>query len=89
MRQFLKGMFEEMLGHEIPFVCLMINGQKSFRAHIHEVQVQHRVWFSMEKPPFIFYLRHSGDIKKVKELLGALCFSIYRFLHGILTARIA
>ena len=70
MRQFLKGMFEEMLGHEIPFVCLMINGQESFRAHIHEVQVQHRVWFSMEKPPFIFYLRHSGDIKKrVKELL--------------------
>ena len=64
MRQFLKGMFEEMLGHEIPFVCLMINGQESFRAHIHEVQVQHRVWFSMEKPPFIFYLRHSGDIKK-------------------------
>ena len=72
MRQFLKGMFEEMLGHEIPFVCLMINGQESFRAHIHEVQVQHRVWFSMEKPPFIFYLRHSGDIKKVKELSSLL-----------------
>ena len=72
MRQFLKGMFEEMLGHEIPFVCLMINGQESFRAHIHEVQVQHRVWFSMEKPPFIFYLRHSGDIKKVKELSSML-----------------
>ena len=77
MRQFLKGMFEEMLGHEIPFVCLMINGQESFRAHIHEVQVQHRVWFSMEKPPFIFYLRHSGDIKKgERTTLSSLLFNL-------------
>lgn len=59
MRQFLKGMLlaaYEMLGHEIPFVCLMINGQESFRAH---EESKYNIGCGctstiMEKPPFIF-----------------------------------
>ena len=60
-------------------------------ARNHLEHSERRVW-RYGKTTIHFYLRHSGDIKKGERTTLALSprsFSIYRFLLGILTARIA